>query len=94
MEVQTFSSFNIAHLSTSDRIGVEIFEFVNSVIPEPKFAYWKTGVFHFSVQDPNIEGLAKRIIENGGKLRSQSESIIQKKNHIEWFIVKIPLVTL
>ncbi|WP_249673079.1 lactoylglutathione lyase family protein [Pseudomonas abieticivorans] len=63
------ASCRIAHLSTGDRIGVEIFEFPNSVKPENNFEYWKTGVFHFCVQDPDVEGLAAKIVAAGGKQR-------------------------
>lgn len=61
--------FRIAHLSTGDRVGVELFEFENAQRPENNFEYWKTGVFHFCVQDPDVEGLAKKIVEHGGKQR-------------------------
>ena len=61
--------FRIAHLSTGDRIGVELFEFKNAEQRENNFEYWKSGVFHFCVQDPDVEGLAARIVEAGGKQR-------------------------
>lgn len=61
--------FRIAHLSTGDRVGVELFEFQNAEKPENNFEYWKTGVFHFCVQDPDVEGLAKKIVKHGGKQR-------------------------
>lgn len=64
-----WKSLKIAHLSTGDRVGVEIFEFVNSVKPENNFEYWKTSVFHFCVQDPDVEGLAAKIVAAGGKQR-------------------------
>jgi lactoylglutathione lyase family protein len=64
-----WASCRIAHLSTGDRIGVEIFEFPNSVKPENNFEYWKTGVFHFCMQDPDVEGLAAKIVTAGGKQR-------------------------
>lgn len=64
-----WGSFKIAHLSTADRIGVEFFEFTNAERPENNFEYWKTGVFHFCVQDPDVEGLAERIVAAGGKQR-------------------------
>jgi lactoylglutathione lyase family protein len=64
-----FGSFRIAHLSTSDGIGVELFQFRNQKQPENNFEYWKTGVFHFCVQDPDVEGLAERIVAAGGKQR-------------------------
>jgi lactoylglutathione lyase family protein len=61
--------FKIAHMSTGDRIGVELFEFANQENPEDNFEYWKTGVFHFCVQDPNLEELVEKIVEAGGKKR-------------------------
>lgn len=64
-----WNSFRIAHLSTGDRIGVEIFEFNNAEKPEDNFEYWKTSVFHFCVQDPDVEGLAEKIVAAGGKQR-------------------------
>ena len=64
-----WGSFRIAHLSTGDRIGVEIFEFPNHETPKNNFEYWKTSVFHFCVQDPDVEGLAERIVRHGGKQR-------------------------
>ena len=64
-----WESFNIAHLSTGDRIGVELFEFKNQENPENNFEYWKTGIFHFCVQDPDVEGLAQKIVDAGGKRR-------------------------
>jgi lactoylglutathione lyase family protein len=64
--------FRIAHLSTGDRIGVELFEFKGQENPENNFEYWKTGVFHFCVQDPDVEGLADKIVAAGGKKRMQA----------------------
>jgi lactoylglutathione lyase family protein len=64
-----WGSFRIAHLSTGDRIGVEIFEFRNAEKPHSNFEYWKTGIFHFSVQDPDVEGLAAKVVAAGGKQR-------------------------
>ncbi|MGG9998612.1 lactoylglutathione lyase family protein [Pseudovibrio ascidiaceicola] len=64
-----WKSFKIAHLSTSDGIGVELFEFVQNETPENNFEYWKTGIFHYCVQDPDVEGLAAKIEAAGGKRR-------------------------
>ena len=66
---EKWEKFKIAHLSTGDRIGVEIFEFKNQENPKDNFEYWKTGIFHFCVQDPDVEGLAERIVAAGGKKR-------------------------
>ncbi|MBB3259871.1 lactoylglutathione lyase family protein [Paraburkholderia bannensis] len=64
-----WGNFKIAHMSTGDRIGVEVFQFTNSENPHNNFEYWKTGIFHFCVQDPDVEGLAKEIVAAGGKQR-------------------------
>jgi len=63
-----WGSFKIAHMSTGDRIGIEIFEFRNNEKPK-EFDYWKTSTFHFGVQDPNLEGLVAKIVSHGGKQR-------------------------
>lgn len=63
-----WGSFKIAHISTGDKIGIEIFEFPNNQRPE-EFEFWKTGTFHFCVQDPDVEGLVEKIVAEGGKQR-------------------------
>lgn len=64
-----WGTFRISHLATSDRIGIELFEFKQAAEKRPEFDPFKTGLFHFSVQDPDIEGLVQRIVEAGGKQR-------------------------
>lgn len=66
-----FGHFRLAHLTTSDGIGIELFEFARPERRENSFEFWKTGIFHLCVTDPDIEELAKRIVDNGGKQRSQ-----------------------
>jgi lactoylglutathione lyase family protein len=64
-----WKSLRIAHLSTGDRLGVEIFQFLNAERPENNFEYWKTSIFHFCMQDPDVEGLVDRVVAAGGKQR-------------------------
>lgn len=64
-----WKTFRIAHLSTSDKIGIEIFEFKEAKDSRPDFNPFATGLFHFSVQDPDIEGLVNKIVDAGGKQR-------------------------
>ncbi len=61
--------FKIAHLSTADKVGIELFEFPDNYPPENNLEYRKLGIFHFCIQDPDVEGLAKKIVEAGGKQR-------------------------
>ncbi len=64
-----WGTFRIAHLATADKIGIELFEFPTSVNTTAEFNPFKTGLFHFSVQDPDIEGLIEKIVAAGGKQR-------------------------
>ena len=64
-----WKTFRIAHLSTVDGIGIELFEFPNNTKPQAEFNPYQTGIFHFCVKDPDVEGLAKKIVEHGGKQR-------------------------
>ncbi len=64
-----WGSFKIAHLSTGDRIGIELFEFKESKELKPTFEPFRSGLFHFSVQDPDVEGLVEKIVAAGGKQR-------------------------
>lgn len=64
-----WAPLRIAHLSNGDRVGVEIFQLANATRPENNFEYRKTGIFHFCVQDPDVEGLAGRIAAAGGRQR-------------------------
>ena len=64
-----WGEFKIAHLSTSDGIGIELFSFPNGVKKAPEFSPFNTGLFHFSVQDPEIENLVAEIVAAGGKQR-------------------------
>ncbi|MFW8593529.1 lactoylglutathione lyase family protein [Cribrihabitans neustonicus] len=59
----------IAHMSTADRIGIELFEFEGNYAPGDNLDYRRHGVFHFCVQDPDIEGLVQKIVEAGGRQR-------------------------
>ena len=64
-----YESFKIAHLATGDKIGVELFEFKHMQSQKAEFTPFKTGLFHFCVQDPAIEELAAKIVQHGGKQR-------------------------
>lgn len=64
-----WETFEIAHMSTSDGIGIELFSFPDMDNKKPEFSPFKTGLFHFCVQDPEIETLTNKIVEYGGKQR-------------------------
>jgi lactoylglutathione lyase family protein len=64
-----YDNFRIAHLVTADWIGIELFEFKQNNSDAPKFNHIPTWMFHFCIQDPDIEGIVKVIVENGWKQR-------------------------
>jgi lactoylglutathione lyase family protein len=64
-----FGGFRIAHMSTGDRVGVELFQFRDGYPPADPLEYRRFGVFHYCVQDPDLEGLAQRIVDAGGRQR-------------------------
>ena len=64
-----WGEFKIAHLSTSDGVGIELFSFPKGIKNAPEFSPFNTGLFHFCVQDPEIENLVAEIVAAGGKQR-------------------------
>jgi catechol 2,3-dioxygenase-like lactoylglutathione lyase family enzyme len=73
----------IVWLSTGNQVGFEIFEYI-----EPKaqrrqdnFEYWKSGITHFCITDPNLEDLCDRISKSGGKQRSEIWEIVADKGY-------------
>lgn len=69
-------SGRIAMMDAGNGVGLELFEFSD---PQPtqrsadentQFYLHRTGTFHFCVIDPDVEGLARRIVDSGGKQRS------------------------
>lgn len=66
---EDWKTFRIAHLSTGDRIGIELFEFPQSKELKAEFNPFRTGLFHFCIQDPDVEGLVEKIVAAGGKQR-------------------------
>lgn len=62
-----WGSLMVAHLSTAGGIGIEIFECPGNYAPDGKLDHKRHGTFHFAVQDPDIEGLAARIVAADGR---------------------------
>jgi lactoylglutathione lyase family protein len=66
-----WGSFRIAHLSTGDGIGIELFEFPKTEPEKRPFEYWRPGLFHFCLQDEKLEERVKLIESMGGRQRMQ-----------------------
>jgi len=63
-----FKGFNIAHLVTTDGIGVELFE-MKEREERHEVDFSHLGIFHFCLQTDDFEGAIKRIEQYGGKAR-------------------------
>lgn len=63
-----FKGFNIAHLVTSDGIGVEMFE-MKERQQRHEVDFSRLGIFHFCLQTDDFEGAIKRVEQFGGKAR-------------------------
>jgi catechol 2,3-dioxygenase-like lactoylglutathione lyase family enzyme len=68
-----FRQMRIAHLTTGSGVGVELFQSIDPPHQRrsTEVEFWKSGVFHFCVTDPDIETLTARIVASGGKQLSQ-----------------------
>ena len=73
----------MAWLSTANQVGFEIIEYVKPKAERriDNFEYWKSGVTHICITDPNIEDLCNRISEAGGKLRTEIWVIVPEKGY-------------
>ena len=85
-----WKTFEIAHLATSDGIGVELFSFPEMKMDKPKFNPFHTGLFHFCVQDPNIEELVQKIVDAGGKQRMPIRSYYPNEKPYKMCYVEDP----
>ncbi len=60
-----------AHMLAANGVGLELFEFVEPRVERraDNFEYWKVGVFHICITDPDVDALAARIVATGGRQR-------------------------
>ena len=63
-----FKGFNIAHLVTSDGIGVELFE-MKERQERHEVDFSRIGIFHFCLQTDDLAGVIERVEQFGGKVR-------------------------
>jgi catechol 2,3-dioxygenase-like lactoylglutathione lyase family enzyme len=68
-----FGKGRLVHMTGANGVVIEVFEFERpkSIAPDDNFQYWKNGVFHLCFVEPEIETMAKRIADSGGKQRSR-----------------------
>jgi len=87
---QGWGKFRIAHLATADRIGVELFEFVGNHAPANNLQFRQIGMFHFAIQDPDVEGLLAKIVAAGGRQRIPVREYFPGNKPTTWSMLKIP----
>jgi len=63
-----FKGFNIAHLVTTDGVGVELFEMKDRQ-ERHEVDFSRLGIFHFCLQTDDFSGVMKRVEQFGGKVR-------------------------
>ncbi|MCF2946500.1 VOC family protein [Paraglaciecola aquimarina] len=63
-----FKGFNIAHLVTTDGIGVELFEMKDRA-ERHDLDFSRLGIFHFCLQTDDFETVMQKTEEFGGKVR-------------------------
>jgi len=85
-----WKKFRFAHLSAADGIGCEIFEFETNTHPISVNTPFSTGIFHFCVQDPNIEDLVARIEQYGGQRMCEIIELDPGKKPYKMVYVKDP----
>jgi len=78
-----FEAVKMAHLSTADGVGIELFQFIvpKTEVPADTFEYWRGGIFHFCLTAVDIEATAERIGANGGKVLSKVWKLWQNKEY-------------
>lgn len=63
-----FKGFNIAHLVTTDGIGVELFEMKDRQ-EHHEVDFTRLGIFHFCLQSDDFQNVIERTVKFGGKVR-------------------------
>lgn len=63
-----FKGFNIAHLVTTDGIGVELFEMKDRQ-ERHEVDFTRLGIFHFCLQSDDFQNVIERTVKFGGKVR-------------------------
>ena len=68
-----FRRGQLAQLTGANGVCIELFQFdePRSEVRQNNFEYWKAGIMHFTIIEPEIEKMVQTIAESGGKARSK-----------------------
>jgi catechol 2,3-dioxygenase-like lactoylglutathione lyase family enzyme len=77
-------SFRQAHMLAADGLAVEIFQFIapKQTVEKGDFSFWRTGVFHICLLEPEIDALAERIAATGGARRTATRRIFPDEPYL------------
>jgi catechol 2,3-dioxygenase-like lactoylglutathione lyase family enzyme len=73
---ESLGSFKLAHMSTSDRVGIELLEFEGNYSAK-EWDYRRNGVFHFGVTVVDYKEFLDKLVSKGGRIRSDI-NVMQK----------------
>jgi catechol 2,3-dioxygenase-like lactoylglutathione lyase family enzyme len=68
-----FRRMRMAHLVSGNGVGIEFFEAIEPPCrpAADEVSFDRVGIFHLCVTDPDIEGLAERVVQSGGRRLSK-----------------------
>lgn len=74
-----FRRGKMAHLTSANSVALELFEFnePETAKPDDNFRWRETGFHHICVVDPDVGGLCARIVERGGRMRTDIRQIFE-----------------
>ena len=69
----SFRHMRMAHMATGDGVGIELFQLLDPPHErrEQPLEFWKSGTFHLCLTAEDLEGVTRRVVENGGRQRSR-----------------------
>ena len=78
---EEFGGLKIAHLSTADGVGIELFQFIKpkTYVPDNTFDYGRTGIFHICITAADIATTAAKSKRTVANLRAKSGGCSQIK---------------
>lgn len=90
-EGHSWTGFRLAHMATSNGIGIELLEFEGSHDPDLEFDYKEHGVFHYAITVPDVREFLENFIACGGTRYSEiSDRKISDVNTVTTVFVRDP----
>ena len=74
-----FGGMKLAHMASGDGVGLELFQFIEPAHERraDTMEYWKNGFFHLALTHRDVPAMVQRIVEAGGKQRSQVWTVFE-----------------